>query len=237
MNRSGPAAIGASPATSADRVRAAVRAFHRSSAGARTHVGLRAAAAPLGGVVGEVPAEGRVLDWGCGHGLVALAVALGGAGLVVDAVDIDAAKLAVGRSAASEAGVAGRVTFRPIGAAWRPDPVSFDAVVLADVAYLHDDATIAEMVGAAAAAVRPGGRLVIKDVATTPRWKHRFATLQEQIVVRGLRLTRGATVNPGSYPAVRRAVGALGWAEREVPLDRWYPYPHVVLVADRPGLP
>ena len=90
------------------------------------------------------------------------------------------------------------------------------------------------MIEACCRALRPGGTLVVKEVADSPRWKHAVGLAQEWVAVRGFRLTQGTGLNPRPMDTVRSSLTGIGWDFREVRLDRGYPYSHAALVATRP---
>lgn len=103
----------------------------------------------------ELVGEGRsVLDVGCGSGVLAVSAAKLGAGPVV-ALDVDAVAVAVTRAAASTNGVAIEVSTAEVGEERR----TFD-LVLANIG----PAVLADLAGAIAARVAPGGSLVLAGI-------------------------------------------------------------------------
>jgi SAM-dependent methyltransferase len=102
---------------------------------------------------------GLALDAGCGHGSDALWLAA--QGWQVTAVDFAAAALAQGRATAEAAGpdLAGRIDWveADLGA-WIPEPGRYDLVASS---YVHIAGSVGEMVGRLAAAVAPGGMLLL----------------------------------------------------------------------------
>jgi SAM-dependent methyltransferase len=102
---------------------------------------------------------GLALDAGCGHGSDALWLAAHG--WQVTAVDFSAAALAQGRSTAEAAGpdLAGRIDWveADLGT-WTPEPDRYDLVASL---YVHIAGSVGEMVRRMAAAVAPGGMLLL----------------------------------------------------------------------------
>ena len=102
---------------------------------------------------------GLALDAGCGHGSDALWLAAHG--WQVTAVDFSAAALAHGRSMAEAAGpdLAGRIDWieADLGT-WTPEPGRYDLVASL---YVHIAGSVGEMVRRMAAAVAPGGSLLL----------------------------------------------------------------------------
>ncbi len=111
----------------------------------------------------------RVLDLGCGTGILAVGAALLGARLAT-VVDIDAPSIALAQDAASRLGVADRAWFVAGDvAAWAPDAGAFDTVVMnppfgAQKANRHADRAF---VAKAAEAVSPAGTVWFLALART----------------------------------------------------------------------
>jgi len=200
------------------------------SLGARVHVAVRWLSCPFPTLEGLVPPEGRVLEIGCGHGVFALYLALGSPGREVYGVDIDSGKLADAERAAQ--GV-GNVVFGGVPLDWQPAG-EWPTVVIVDVLYLLGADAGRRLLAEAAAAIAPGGRLIVKEIDNRPRWKYRLAVGQELAATRVARVTAGATVEflaPDDMEAVMAGAG-LRVSRRRI--DRGYPHPHLLLHGERP---
>jgi 2-polyprenyl-3-methyl-5-hydroxy-6-metoxy-1,4-benzoquinol methylase len=130
---------------------------------------LRPLICPMDAVIGHIPTGSRVLDIGCGAGLMLLLAARAGRlderdGLESVGFDADARTIDTARSAAARARLAGRVRFehRRAQDAW-PEG-AFDVVSLIDVLHHVPRDAQRAVVDAAAARVPPGGRLIYKDM-------------------------------------------------------------------------
>ncbi len=193
----------------------------------RLHTRLRWWSCPAAVIESEVPRMGDVLEIGCGHGLLAVHLALTAPGRRVRGVDIDAAKIAAARTAA-----AGAASFDLVTPGFIPrDPC--DAVVIVDVLYLMSPDAQRRLLAAAARALRPGGVLVIKEMATEPRWKLQWTRVQETFATRVIKITAhtGAGLNflpPEHIGAWLRAEGLEVTARK---VDKGYLWPHVLVVA------
>ncbi|HEY3357559.1 MAG TPA: class I SAM-dependent methyltransferase, partial [Polyangia bacterium] len=102
----------------------------------------------------------RLCDLGCGLAMLAVLLKERGARAAVTALDWDAGKLAIARAAA--AGLDG-LELRAHDLTTDPLPAC-DAAALVDVLHYHPPAAQDALLGRVAAALAPGGRLVIRDV-------------------------------------------------------------------------
>ena len=203
----------------------------------RAHTMVRWATSPMAAVERELPERGTVLEIGCGHGMFSLTAALGSSDRRVVGTDIDGAKLVEARRAASAAGLGpDRLEFLEVEPNWRPPTGDlYDAVVILDVLYLLGVTSAVELTRAAAAVVRPGGRLLVKEMDTDQRWKARFCAAQELAATRLTHVTEGSTVELVPLDAVRSAMEEEGLQVGTRRLDRHLPWPHVLLVGTRRG--
>ena len=210
-----------------------MRAYRNAPTGDRLHVLLRWFTCPFPPIVDALPSAGRVLEVGCGHGLFSGYLARRSPGLQVHGVDIDADKIAVARASASLAG--GRLDFAVGDSGSVPDG-PWDAVVLVDVLYLLDEAGQRALLDSCAAVLAPGGVLVVKDMATRPRWKARWNAAQEALSVRVLKITAGSPEFVFTDPDERaRWLVAAGLRDvRARRLDRGRLHPHHLLVGWAP---
>lgn len=212
--------------------RAALALYRNAPLAARVHVHVRWWSAPFAAVAPVLPDAGRVLEIGCGHGLFSAYAALTSPRRTVRGVDIDTDKIEIARSAARRCpadlefaeGASGSI---PAG--------EWDAVVFVDVLYLLPAAEQRALLDQAAAALAPGGVLVVKEMDLRPRWKARWNAWQETLSVSVLRITEGS-----SFDFVAPSVMA-GWLEeaglvtRSERLDRGRLHPHHLLTARRAG--
>lgn len=209
--------------------RRALRLYRSASAGVRAHVTVRWFSAPFPAIVEELPATGRVLEIGCGHGLFSAYAALDGPGRDVLGVDIDGSK--IDAAAAAATGVDG-LEFRlaPDGAV--PDG-PWDAVVFVDVLYLLGAEQQRALLLEAAGTLAPGGRLVVKEMGTRPAWKVRWNTLQETMSVKVLHITEGSSFDFVDPVSMAGWLAPLGLEVELRRLDSGRVHPHHLLVARR----
>lgn len=216
---------------SAPAARRAIARYDDAPRGDRFHVRFRWWTCPFAAVEAQVPRAGRVLEVGCGHGLLSLYLALSGPDRVVLGVDIDEHKIALAERAAAglrpEEAQVSFATVTPDGFA----PGRFDAIVIADVLYLLGADARRTLLARCVEHLEPGGVLLVKETDRVPRWKGALTVAQEELATRVLRITEGDQVSfapPGEFVAQLRDAGLDVSTER---VDRGYPHPHVLITA------
>lgn len=206
--------------------------YRGAPAAARAHVRVRWSTCPFPAVAAEVPSSGRVLDVGCGHGLLSLALARSSRERRLHGIDVDGDKLAAARAAAERGSLDCTFT-AACGAELPVGP--WDAVAIVDVLYLLGAGEQLGLLAACAGALAPGGTLVVKEMAPAPRWKAAWNRAQETASVRVLGITAGdrLTFLPPAELAATMADAGLEVTDR--PVHRGYVHPHHLLVGRRPG--
>ena len=201
----------------------------------RVHVRVRWATCPLQAVAASIPPGGRVLEVGCGHGLLANYLALesattpGSGGREVHGIDIDGPKIAAARQAA---GATGASFASPAPGRLPEGP--WDAVAIVDVLYLLSEDDQRRLLRACASSLAPEGVLVVKEMAPSPRWKAAWNRVQETVAVRLLGITEtsggagGFTFLPPEQLARWMADDGLAVTHRD--LHKGYPHPHHLIV-------
>lgn len=191
----------------------------------------RLALAPLEQVAARAQGT-KLLDVGCGHGVLAALLLHEHPERSVVGIDPDARKIAwaelsIGRNPNTE--------FRActIEALAAERPAAFDCVLVADVLCLIARDTWAPFLAAARTLLRPGGRLVFKDAENDGSWRATKALWQERLMVHVLR----RTVSTGGIGfATREELGGYvtraGFTIDEiVSYARGYSAPHVLFTA------
>jgi cyclopropane fatty-acyl-phospholipid synthase-like methyltransferase len=209
----------------------ALALYRNQSLGVRLHTRIRAWSAPLDAVVDALPREGRILDVGCGHGLVANEAALRSPAVRVLGVDISETKIA---SARASVGSRTNIEFRLAPLESVPE-TGFDAVSLVDVLYLVPKDSWEAFLSACRERLAPGGLFVLKEIGTEPKWKFERLKVQEFISTRILRITKGDAMHFESGEALGRRLSGLGFENVAIRrLDTGYTSPHLVVTARRP---
>jgi 2-polyprenyl-3-methyl-5-hydroxy-6-metoxy-1,4-benzoquinol methylase len=216
-----------------DSPRKQVLGLYRSApAVARAHVAVRWATCPIPAVAAQLPAAGRILDVGCGHGLLALFLALESSEREVVGIDVDDDKLALARGAAAGAGLAAR--FEAVTGGELPAG-PWHGIGIVDVLYLLSADDQRSLLRSCAEALEPGGVLAVKEMALVPRWKARWNILQETAAVKVLGITEGEAFTFLAPADMAAAMAGGGLTVRDRPIHRGYPHPHHLLVGQKPA--
>ncbi len=216
--------------------------YARVSPGAAAYLAFRCLGFPhFRRVEEELPKNGRILDAGCGHGLLAILAADGEPGRDILGIDLLEDRLRVGREVARREGLSnvrferGEIAAPPLG--------PFDAIVLADVLLYRPLREQRAVLEALAARLAAGGALFIKEQVTEPRWKSRLVEIQERLVV-GAKVRLGgsrewAAMAPSGFHLwdagdLQARLRSLGLATTSKRLDRLSYLSHRLFIAAAP---
>ena len=198
----------------------------------RAHTTIRWATCPFPAVAAQLPAAGRILEVGCGHGLLSLYLTLTSTERTVVGIDVDEDKLAAARAAATGAGL--DASFEVVAGAELPEG-PWAGVAIVDVLYLLAADDQLALLRSCAALLSPGGTLAVKEMALEPRWKATWNRVQETASVKLLGITEGEEL---TFLAPAEMAGAMrvgGLTVRDRPIHRGYPHPHHLLVGTKPA--
>ena len=216
------------------QLRAIREGYRHCSLGVRLRVLGRYVLCPFGALLPSFPATGSVLDVGCGDGLLVLMLSLDDRSRRRSylGIDVDPDKIAN----ATRAGVP-NAEFRAADLADIPAG-SFDCVSVIDVLYLLPMGRWHDFLRHAVGALRPGGLLIVKEVADTPAWKYWIGYLEELVAIKIMRMTTGDMPHLESADTYRAAIEAAG-AEilRIERIDAGRPHAHVLLQARKRAAP
>jgi len=208
----------------------ALALYERLPASVRLHTRVRSWTCPMARVLERAPGAGRLLEVGCGHGLFANAAALARPELDVLGIDPDPRKV---RWAQATVGARRNVRFRAGGLEDVAER-GFDAVAVLDVLYLVPRAGWAAFLAGLRERLRPGGRLLLKEVEPRPRWKFYRCLAQETVTVRLLGVTHGAAFAFADRRQMAELLREAGFgAVAATGLGQGYLTPHVLYEADR----
>lgn len=199
----------------------------------RAHVWGRWFTCPFPRVAEHVPQRGRVLEVGCGYGLFSCYLALHAPTRHVLGVDVDLRKIVHAQFAAQQArGRSAHVEFHLAPPGEIPEG-PWDAIVIVDVLYLLDPDAQAGLLHSCAEQLALGGSLVVKEMATSPRWKAKWNELQETLAVRVLHITAGEDLTFLEPAELGQWMAQEGLAVRHERIDTGYPHPHELVIGSR----
>jgi uncharacterized protein (DUF2062 family)/SAM-dependent methyltransferase len=193
---------------------------------------------------GWLPSAGVLLDVGCGQGLLLALIAQAAddardsqwppagwppaptelrlLGIELRPRAAELARYALGDAAEIQTGDARDAVF--------PEPL--DVVALFDVLHLMDAATQAQLVTRIAAAMRPGGLLLVREADAGAGWRFRMVRLGNRLtaMVRGRWRPRFAFRTAAEW---RAALAELGFEVAVAPMGDGTPFANVLFVARR----
>jgi len=195
------------------------RAFRSFPTGARLHTLIRFLTCPMLRVIEHVPAGGKLLDVGGGHGVFGVLVSNRVARVI--AVEPDLRKVRPVEGVQFVIGYDDTVRG------------SFDAISILDVLYKIPMTAWDPLLARIAERLAPGGTLIIKEMDPTERLKNSWNWLQEHLVALvGLTLGEGFDLeSPAAFAARLNRHGFTHVETHKV--DRFYPHPHFLYIARR----
>lgn len=199
---------------------AAWRSYGGAPLGVRAFVGARLLLLPLCEIDAELRAlRGRVLSLGAGYGAVERYLASLNEDVEVDGVELDAERVAV-----AGAHAAPRVALRAGDVLEQRGSGDYDSALAVDLFHHIPAARHGDVLAAVAAALRPGGTFVVKDIARTPHWQHEWNRLHDRLVA-GPEPIHCREPREMSELALRSGFATARWRR----VARFDPYPHYLL--------
>lgn len=176
-------------------------------------------------------ALGDVVDIGTGRGQLPIVLMELGRARSARGFDWDEAKIADGAKAAAHSPTLDIELFR--GDAREVDPREADTVLLIDVIHYFTIEEQDAILRRAARAVRPGGRLVVREADTERGWRS-FTTLLEEKFFTALRFNRGERVKFRPAREIAAILEDEGLISRVQPAWGKTPFSNVLIVGERP---
>lgn len=172
-----------------------------------------------------LPAEGPVLDIGCGFGLFSLYYAACGPRRVLRGIDLSARRIALARRAAGRLRLDNVVYETGDAREFKGDSDVVAAYML-DIVHHIPPQTVPPLLGQLRRCLPPGGILLVKDVDTRPAPKRWFTWALDKA------MAPTSEVHYWSADALTAALGVAGFrVYRHVMVDI-LPYPHVLYICE-----
>lgn len=177
-----------------------------------------------------LPAEGRILDVGCGFGLFAAYFAQTQPQRRITGIDHNERRIEMARSVMAKLGHTGHEFIAGDARSVRDlASIRFNAIYVLDVLHHVPHGDQEELLGCLHDLLEPRGVLVLKDITTEPRIGLKFTELLDRVMV--------GWDEPLAYrhhDEWGQILGRLGMQTRAVRVPDILPYPHVVIAAWKP---
>ena len=171
-----------------------------------------------------LPTAGQVLDVGCGFGLFALYFATRNPELQIRGFDLSERRIRMARDAAAKLGVQ-NVRFE-VGdaAAFRfEEPIT--AAYMLDLIHHIPVTSVKPLIATIAANLRPGGRLLMKDIEPTGGAKLAFTWVLDKL------MDIKAPLRYWTPSEVSQLLQSLGFEMYQHRMIDYLPYPHILYVS------
>ncbi|MBV9949108.1 MAG: DUF2062 domain-containing protein [Myxococcales bacterium] len=190
----------------------------------------------VAGLAADLPGGlGALLDVGCGRGQVSLLLLELGCASSSRGIDWDESKVATGRRAAgAHDGMPALAASFACGDARTEAYEPADTVLLVDILHYFSAPEQDALLERAAAAVRPGGRLVVREADTERGWRSALTWLEESFFTR-VRWNRGERVAFRPARAIVARLEASGLRCEVRPAWGATPFSNVLVVGGRAG--
>ncbi len=197
----------------------------------QAHVKGRWRLLPFERLVEYVPTSGTLVDLGCGHGVWILYLARHFPELNLLGIDPDRDKISVAQSIVVGKHIPN--TRFVVNAAESIRIPECDLVSIIDVMYLIPYDAQQRVLEHVVNALRPSGRLLLKEMGENPRWKYAWNWIEEWLAVRLLNITLGARFYFRTLREWEILLRKLGLRVETVKIDQGYLHPHVLLIGEK----
>ena len=174
-----------------------------------------------------LPKHGDILDFGCGFGLFALYYSMTGSGRRINGVDLNADRIAMAKRCALSLSVT-NAHFETCNALEWEGGGSFDAIYMLDLIHHLREAEVPKFLTGIRDLLRPGGRLILKDVSDRPHYKRLFTLVLDRLMV-GFR----ESIRYWPPNELVALLECLGFDVKQHAMNDYLPYPHVLYVCTR----
>jgi len=175
-------------------------------------------------VESHVPQKGRILDFGCGYGMLSNFLALKSPGRQVLGIDLNEARIEVAKRSSKGHP---EVSFQ-LGDVRDFQGIPFDAVVMTDVLHHIDEDNVRVLLRIIRSCLSDHGTLVVLDVDRSPRRKFYTTYLIDRL----LNLTR--SLHYRSRDLLMLLLGRSGFRVHQVvPADRGLPLSDVIYLCKK----
>ena len=216
-----------SPVESDEAIRRIIGSYESALVRAYSRVRFTILRPPFLEEIGQyLPVDGDILDMGCGFGLFSLYFASLEPGRRITGVDLDAKRIELATHSAARLGLH-NLTYEACDAVTWRTPKRFDAIYMLDLIHHLPVSGVESFLTAVTSRLKPGGILLLKDVAPTPRYKALFTLALDRLMV-GMDPIRYWP--PNELAAILEGLGFEVMRHRMTDI---LPYPHLLYVCRR----
>ncbi|NND41131.1 MAG: class I SAM-dependent methyltransferase [Silicimonas sp.] len=182
----------------------------------------------LNEIVQYLPKQGRVLDMGCGFGLFSLYFGKAEPGRHCIGVELQEGRVAHARKSAERLGIENVEYYVGDVRDW-DGPTDLDAIYLLDVVHHLPQESVPEFLEKLKGLIKPGGLLILKDVADRPLVKMWFTLILDRLMV-------GMSEPIRYWPPAEliELLRSLGFDVKRHTMNDILPYPHMLYVCTAP---
>jgi 2-polyprenyl-3-methyl-5-hydroxy-6-metoxy-1,4-benzoquinol methylase len=173
-----------------------------------------------------LPECGEILDVGCGFGLFSLYYAMESPRRFVRGLDVNGRRIATARHAAARLGL-GNVAYELGDARDFKGVGNYAAAYMLDIVHHIPPASVAPLLAALHRCLPPGGRLLVKDVGTEPRYKRWFTWTLDRV------MDPRTPVTYWPSERLQQLLESLGFVVYRHQMVDILPYPHVLYICER----
>lgn len=196
------------------------------------HTVFRYITAPLEEVEKYVPKAGRILDFGCGHGIFSYLMYFSFQRRQIVGVDIEQRKINI----ANRINLANKNIIFANRSIDTFKEKQFDAAVIIDVLYLTPSSEQQNLLKSIYNILKDGGVLVIKTMDPRLKFKFLWNFIQEFISVRIIKITKA---KDGKFYFIKdidhfkNLLEEIGFCVETIKLDKGFLYPHILLLSHK----
>jgi len=203
-------------------------AYNKASAQHKLHLWLRYISLPFGCFFEKEFHGARILDYGCGHGILLALLAHNNADNDFYGIEHDERKNEVIAQCLPQVKM---INGKDLQEAYSE---YFDVAIISDVLYCNTQQVQQQVLDDIFKCLKPGGKLYLKETVSAPRWKYYFSIFQEMLMVKLLRITKGSVImlpHPEHYTRLLITSGYMNIESK--PVHSGYPYPHYLFSCNK----
>lgn len=192
----------------------------------KLHVCIRTLTCPFEKIEPYVPPQGKILDYGCGHGVFSFWMYDMSRQREIIGYDICSIKIRHARCI-----LANRNNIRLFDSVAYTSYAPFDAIVVLDVLYLIKEKE--EVISHLGALLKQDGFLIIKEVVKEKSSKYIWAMVQELIAKKVLSITKGEGLFFITADELIHLLQTQNFDVTSIDLSRGYWYPHRLFIGKK----